>query len=376
MTETLPLPAQLSAAFVALAVEIDNTAEQQIAHHTTSYGGSSAGGGTVWLASIAMWFNALRALVDVDTLTVGEVRRRTGLDTNVDGLRRWGYVTVDGVGTNLHEQKRPAPKPGSVLRLSSRGRDAAEVWAPLPATIEQHWRDRFGGAAVDRLRAALAAVLEPEQRALPDYLPILTFGLWAERHRAQPLGGHDARPAADRGNEAALPLISLLARALLALTLDYEAGARLALPVWADGLRLLTVAPSPVRALPARAGVGTQAMAMVLAHLERLGCAEITSVQGRRGKQVWLTERGERARSGGMRRFAALGRDRAGRSNEAVDELHAALDPLVGDGSRAGSPLFAGLEPAPANWRAKVRPPESLPWHPLVLHRGGYPDGS
>ncbi len=30
----------------------------------------------------------------------------------------------------------------------------------------------------------------------------------------------------------------------------------------------------------------------------------------------------------------------------------------------------------PAGWRASVRPPANLPHFPMVLHRGGYPDGS
>lgn len=123
MADNLPLPAQLSVAFVALAIEIDNTAERHIAHRTTSFGGSGRRGG-VWLASITMWFNAIRALVDGDELTVAELRQRTGLDTNVDGLRRWGYATVNGIERRLDGQKRPMPKPNSVLRLTSRGRAA------------------------------------------------------------------------------------------------------------------------------------------------------------------------------------------------------------------------------------------------------------
>jgi hypothetical protein len=53
--------------------------------------------------------------------------------------------------------------------------------------------------------------------------------------------------------------------------------------------------------------------------------------------------------------------------------LRASLEPLA-----AGDPppLFAGLEPYPDNWRASVRPPVILPHFPMVLHRGGYPDGS
>ncbi len=48
----------------------------------------------------------------------------------------------------------------------------------------------------------------------------------------------------------------------------------------------------------------------------------------------------------------------------------------MGDGTYAASPLAAGLVPSPDNWRSRVRRPETLPHHPMVLHRGGYPDGS
>ena len=35
-----------------------------------------------------------------------------------------------------------------------------------------------------------------------------------------------------------------------------------------------------------------------------------------------------------------------------------------------------GLEPPPGGWRAAVRAKDTLPQYPMVLHRGGYPDGS
>ena len=56
-------------------------------------------------------------------------------------------------------------------------------------------------------------------------------------------------------------------------------------------------------------------------------------------------------------------------------ELREALEPLVGNATR-DSPLWAGLEPYPDGWRASVPPPETLPHFPMVLHRGGFPDGS
>ena len=45
-------------------------------------------------------------------------------------------------------------------------------------------------------------------------------------------------------------------------------------------------------------------------------------------------------------------------------------------GDPAHSPLMAGLEPYPDNWRAGTPPPRTLPHFPMVLHRGGFPDGS
>lgn len=39
-------------------------------------------------------------------------------------------------------------------------------------------------------------------------------------------------------------------------------------------------------------------------------------------------------------------------------------------------PLMAGTAPYPDGWRAKAPPPVTLPRFPMVLHRGGYPDGS
>jgi hypothetical protein len=66
----------------------------------------------------------------------------------------------------------------------------------------------------------------------------------------------------------------------------------------------------------------------------------------------------------------------AARFGERLTQLRAALEPVVGDGMAETSPLFAGLKPYPESWRARVRRPKILPHFPMVLHRGGYPDGS
>jgi hypothetical protein len=58
-----------------------------------------------------------------------------------------------------------------------------------------------------------------------------------------------------------------------------------------------------------------------------------------------------------------------------VKALRKSLEKMVGEPT-AQSPLFRGIEPYPDNWRASVSKPQTLPHYPMVLHRGGFPDGS
>jgi DNA-binding MarR family transcriptional regulator len=366
MAQSLPLTAQLSAALIAFTIEADNEAERSLAHHTTDRGGPR---GSVWLTSLAMWFNCLRELDD-GPLTVAELERRARMSTNLDGMRRWGYITIDGTGRVPRRATRPKPKRDSMLALTQRGHAASQLWAPLPGEIERRWCDRFGASTVQALRTALplAPLTRQSPAALPDFLPIgSVYGV----------GIADPPPRDDRDDrdddETTLPLVSLLARALLTLALDYERGAKLALAVQLNGLRVLDSDGVRVRDLPHRSGVAKEAMAMIVGRLERTGCIVTEPIPGAtRGQQVRLTERGERARAAGA---ARLERGQRPDGTERL-ALALALAPIVGDGTRAGSPLFEGLDPYPDGWRAQAPAPQRLPWFPMVLHRGGYPDGS
>ena len=370
MPDSLPLPAQLSAAIVAFTIEGDNEAESRLPHRTTSHGVTGAAG-SVWMTSMAMWFNCLRDLADAGPLTVAALQRRARMGTNLDGMRRWGYVTIDGVGRVRRGQPRPRAKAGSVLALTERGRFTADVWRPVPGEIEARWLDRFGAAAVDRLADALRALAGSYERGpLPDFLPI--GSMWGVG-----IGDPEEKGAPDDVSE--LPLLSLLARVLLAFALDYERGAKLPLGVQLNGVRVLGPDGIPLRQLPRLAGVSSEAIAMIVKRLQSVECVVVEPIPGaQRGKQARLTgERGARAKAAGRRRRERMledWRDRHGAG--VVDGLADALDPIVGDGSRGGSPLFGGLEPHPDGWRADVPAPERLPWFPMVLHRGGYPDGS
>jgi len=370
MAGPLILPAQLSAAMVAFTIEADNEAERRLAHTTTSFGAAGPRG-SVWLTSLAMWFNCLRGLSDGGPQTVAELERRARMGTNLDGMRRWGYVTIDSVGRVRRGDPRPRAKAGSVLELTERGRVAAGVWRSVPDEIDGHWQQRFGAAALDRVRDALRELLRRDDVVLPDFMPI--GSAWG-------VGVDDPAPGDTPGADVAgLALISLLSRALLWFALDYERDAKLSLATQLNGVRVLDRDGVPLRDLPGLTGVSKEAVAMLVKQLERVGCVEVRPIPGSsRGKQVRLTgDHGVRAKAAGPRRLqSTLVRWRERYGDELVSELGAALEPIVGDGTRAGSPLFAGLEPYPDGWRAQVPAPELLPWFPMVLHRGGYPDGS
>jgi hypothetical protein len=356
----LPLVGQLSAAHVAFTIELDNAAEARMAHQTTAGQRRGEARRGPWLTSVAMYDTCLRWLVDGEA-TVAEVRERARTRTNLDGVRRWGYVTIDGRGAG---DGRQTAAPASVLALTRSGARACEVWQALDDEIERRWRARFGAGAVDRLRDALQAVLDgaDELAQLPDTLPILGHGLFSE------VG--DLSPAPPRPG-----LRALLARVLLGLIVDYERAVKLSLPVAVNTLRLLDGDGGRVSDLPRLSGVSKEAHAMALGLLERAACVEVWSAQRRR--MVRLSDRGANARRRALQRV----RDREGRwctrvGSACIDELRAAVGAVAGDGTRAGSPLFAGLQPLEGAWRAQARSPERLPWCPMVLHRGGWPDGA
>ncbi len=113
--------------------------------------------------------------------------------------------------------------------------------------------------------------------------------------------------------------------------------------------------------------------------LERRGCTErAPDPDASRGHVLRLTPKGRAAQDKYRRILAqteSLWRSTYGETG--IDAARAALEPLVGDGTLAASPLAPGLAPHPDNWRyAGARARRALPHYPMVLHRGGYPDGS
>jgi methyltransferase (TIGR00027 family) len=363
----LPLSALLSQALVAFTIEFDNEAEHRLPHRTTSHGASGPGDGAPapWLVSLAMWENCMRYVTD-EPITVGDLEARARTGTNLDGMRRWGYITIDGTARKARNGR---PGRNAVLRATAAGLRAREIWRPLPGFIEQRWRERLGADQLSRLRNPLTSMVSRLDRGLPDCLPILGAALLSN--------GPDPRlpPRPDGIAPEALPLSALLSRVLLALALEYEREAGLSLAVAANVLRVLGPEGTRLRDLPALTGTSTASVRWALGILTRGDlAAEEPDPAASRGKVARLTPRGLDAQHLYHELTGTIERRWHDRFTPGVTgALRASLEPLA-----AGRPpvLSGGLEPYPDNWRASVRRPATLPHFPIVLHRGGYPDGS
>ena len=367
----LPLSALLSQALVAYTIEFDNEAEHRLPHRTTGHGASGPGDGAPapWLVSLAMWETCMR-YVTAEPITVGDLEARARTGTNLDGMRRWGYITIDGTARKVHKTRAGL---AAVLRATAAGLRAREIWRPLPGFIEQRWRERLGADQLSRLRDPLTSMVSRLDPGLPDCLPILGAAL-----RSQ---GPDPRlpPRPDGTAPEALPLSALLSRVLLAFALEYEREAGLSLAVAANVLRVLESEGTRLRELPALTGTSTESVRWALGILTRGGlAAEEPDPAASRGKVARLTPRGLDAQHLYHELTGTIERRWHDRfTPDVTGALRASLEPLTA-GQSPGQPpvLFGGIEPYPDNWRASVRRPVTLPHFPMVLHRGGYPDGS
>jgi hypothetical protein len=335
------LPTALSQALIAFTIEFDNEFEHRVEHHT----GNRKGGG-VWLTSMVMWSNFMRLIPDrgVDLRAVAA----SGRITNLDGLQRWGYIRLDPTDKTVH--------------ATPDGRRAQEVWRPLAAEIEGRWRERFGDAAIDELRLTLSRVADP---ALPTYLPVVGY---ADGMRA----GH----VRDAPGAAADDLAALLSQPLLAFALEYEEESTLSLTMNANVVRVLSAKGVPMRDLPNRSGVSKEAITAAVGFLTRNGYAVVE--QG--SKAVSLTKEGLAEQAQHTRLAKLIERRWRKRLGGDFERLTNALV--------TGRQLALGLQPYPDGWRAgrnpyRARteavladPASALPQYPMVLHRGGYPDGS
>jgi hypothetical protein len=367
MDEPLPITALLSFALVAFTIEADNAAESQTPHTTTRQGKSSAVYGP-WLTSMVMWLNCLKHLPD-EGVTVRELERRARTGTNLNGMMRWGYIWM--APSPMDTRAKP-PMADWVIKPTAAGSAAKLVWEPMFSAIERRWEKRFGWEEIEELRAALREMVTELPPTLPDCMPILGYGL----SLMQTFGKEHKAEVATPEPIGELMLVELLARVLVAFALEFEDVSKLSLALCADVLRVMDEKGVRVRDLPALSGVSKEAIAMALGFMKKRGlCVEEQEGAGK-ARVVKLTARGRSALETFGLNLAGVEKRWANRFSDRMARLRKALEKLLGDSGRDQTQLLKGTEPQKGCWRAEVPRRKTLPWFPMVLHRGGYPDGS
>ena len=356
-----PLPTLLSQALVAFTIEFDNEYEHQMPHGTTDYGWSSVSQKGPWLVSLVMFENCMRFVGD-EGVRFGELTRLAGTQTNLNGMQRWGYIVVEADSGGAG---RKPPRSTWLIRATRYGRQAREVWRPLFGVIEQRWQARFGEQEAGRLRASLESLNSRLDAGLPDSLPILGYGLWSgipDRGKSAPI---------ERASDAGVSLSALLSRVLLAFAIEFERESELSLAISANVLRVLDEKGVRVQDLPKLSGVSKESISMAMGILRNEQLAVVgPDPAGSRAKVIRLTPKGRKAQDDYHRLLSTVEkRWEKLYGKGAIGAVREPLEGLAGD-------LFLGLEPYPDGWRASVRKPDVLPHYPMVLHRGGYPDGS
>ncbi len=368
--ERLPLSALLSQVLVAFTIEFDNEFEHQMPHRTTKHGSTGGSQRGPWLVSMVMWSNCMR-FVGEHGVSVRDLEELARTPTNLRGMERWGYIVVE---PDPADSRPKPPRCDWLIRPTLNGRKAQEVWRSLFDLIEKRWEARFGKDEIDQLRQSLWGLIRQIGMELPDCLPILGYGLFSKGPDSQ------RRPSAGRedSTDSRLSLPALLSRVLLAFAIEFERESQLSLAICANVVRVLGEKGVRVRDLPLLTGVSKEAISMAMGVLQKRGIAVIEpDMDGKRAKCARLTAKGLAAQDAYRQLLVNIEeRWKARFGDDALRMLRERLERLVGKPGEQISPLFRGLEPYPDGWRASVPKRETLPHYPMVLHRGGFPDGS
>lgn len=312
MPEQVPLTTLLSWVWIAHTIEVDNAFEAASSEPVRRH----------FRISLPMWTNGLRFIAE-DGITVYELRRRARAVCNIGGLERWGWISVGEVGGERRAGygSHRGVKGATVLRPTGDGVLARRLWPRMLSSVEERWRARFHTHVADG------------------------DSITEER-----------------------PLVALIGQVLTALTLDHEKNAAVSVPLGANVLRVMGPDVVRTRDLPALTGLSSEGTAMAAGYLERRGLAISTP-----GRAVRLTLEGLNALDD-YRHWAARPKDQ---------RLRGALEAVVAQSEA----LSTGLVPPEGCWRGErpflartqrllANPTGALPWHPMVLHRGAWPDAS
>jgi DNA-binding MarR family transcriptional regulator len=373
----MPISALLSQALVAFTIEFDNETEKRMPHRTTNHGATPCSHHAPWLVSLAMWSNCMQFIGD-EGVSLAELETLARTAINLHGMMRWGYIVIErvpgGSGARVSAGKAWPPRRDSLIRATQAGREAQKIWRPMFGEIEKRWEKRFGKEAVSELRESLSELIAQFNLDLPDCLPILGYGLFSGREYRK-----SQTPAGpNRGELSSLPLSALLSKVLLAFAIAFERDSELSLAISANVIRVLDERGVAARELPRLAGVSKEAIKVAAGVLQKSRYIEVLpDPSAHRSKLVRLTPKGLAAQKSYHEKLGAIeARWNETFGKDAVSRLRKVLETVVREPSGERSRLFLGLESHPDGWRASVSKPETLPHFPMVLHRGGFPDGS
>jgi hypothetical protein len=340
----IPLTALLSWMWIANVIEADNAFEATAARQIVR----------PFRISLPMWTNGPRFMAH-DGITVDELRSLARAACNLGGLERWGWITV-GELTNKRREgygSHRGIKGDTILRPTRAGAYARNAWPGIITSVEERWRARFGSDVIDALRSALTEVVVSMPWSPPEVHP-------SDGFRTHVIESDTAG--------AEVQFVALLGQVLSAFTLEEEWSAKVSLPLGPNVLRVIDADVVRIRDLPALSGVSKEAIAMATSYLQRRALASVEPE-----RRIRLTARGLDALDGY--------RSRAFQTNR--DDLRAALEAVVVQRDS----LAEGLVPPEECWRGRppyleqtkrllADPTKALPSQPMVLHRGGWPDGS
>jgi hypothetical protein len=347
----LPLPTLLSHALVAMTIGLDNELEQRKAH-TTTLGlkrGLPADG--PWLVSWSSWANLLR-FVPPEGISLQDLRAYAGvserhLSGKNPGIIRWGYVTLSG----------------GFVRPTDDLREASETVFPyLPGIVEAKWADKLGAGAISQLREVLGELLSRVDQRLPHYLPQADNLMWT---RWGPPG-----PRQEAIDD--LALVDRLAQVLLLYTLEHESASEVPLTMAANLVRVIDDEGARTVDLVRRSGISKEAMGFLTGWRQRPRLSVESAP-----RLLTLTAAGRSAKTEYGTLARTIEQSWATRfPGDVAARLRSALEQVVVDATLTRSPLAQLVKAPEGCWRSWVKVPETLPHFPIILHRGGYPDGS
>ncbi|MCY3812260.1 MAG: hypothetical protein OXH15_10740 [Gammaproteobacteria bacterium] len=197
---------------------------------TRDYDRARGEDGTV--PQLPAWANVLR-VIDADGTDQQDIVRRAVV---AQRIARIAVTRLERRGRLAVEARAIPGKRGKarIVLLTDEGAAARTRAESLVATLQDDWRQRFGGAAIDRLREALASVVNRLPIELPHYVtgygegdPSVTGGDYHAEQAGPPrIPAHGQEwPVVLRetGSDAGdLPLPALLSQVLAAFAIDYD----------------------------------------------------------------------------------------------------------------------------------------------------------